>query len=145
LFRSPSPPPRVSSPHSDETGLLLKCKNDLHEDFHPNPLVKSRSGAIKFAASMNDLGQIVDIEAKNLVRANNKLDEVEDFSGISILAAAACSNSFGGDDGHVEEGSRMEESFEGEDAFEGLKNNDAWECPIDGQYPDSDRCCCWRL
>lgn len=125
LFRSPSPPPRVSSPLSDETGLLLKCKNDLREDFHPNPLVKSRSGAIKSAASMNDLGQIVDIEAKNLVRANNKLDEVEDFSGISILAAAACSNSFGGDDGHVEEGSGMEESFVGEDAFEGLKNNES--------------------
>ena len=31
----------------------------------------------------------------------------------------------------------MEESFVGEGAFEGLKNNDAWECPIDGRYPDS--------
>ena len=39
----------------------------------------------------------------------------------------------------------MEESFVGEGAFEGLKNNDAWECSIDGQYPDSDRCCCWHL
>ncbi|KAF3974235.1 hypothetical protein CMV_002413 [Castanea mollissima] len=129
MFRSPSPPPRVPSPHSEENGLLLKCKNDLHEEFHPNSLVKSRSVAIKAAASMNDLGQIVDTEidigAKNLVRASDKPDEVEDFSGISILAAAACSNSFGGDDGHVEEGSGMEESFVREGAFEDFKNSES--------------------
>ncbi|KAM3688091.1 hypothetical protein ACB098_10G126600 [Castanea mollissima] len=129
MFRSPSPPCRVTSPHSEENGLLLKCKNDLHEEFHPNSLVKSRSVAIKAAASMNDLGQIVDTEidigAKNLVRASDKPDEVEDFSGISILAAAACSNSFGGDDGHVEEGSGMEESFVREGAFEDFKNSES--------------------
>nr|XP_023914124.1 uncharacterized protein LOC112025676 isoform X2 [Quercus suber] len=129
MFRSPSPPPRVPSPHSEENGLLLKCKNDLREELHPNPLVKSRSVAIKAANSMNDLGQIVDTEidigAKNLVRASDKPDEAEDFSGISILAAAACSNSFGGDDGHVEEGSGMEESFVCEGAFEDFKNSES--------------------
>ncbi|XP_030947251.1 uncharacterized protein LOC115971460 isoform X1 [Quercus lobata] len=129
MFRSPSPPPRVPSPHSEENGLLFKCKNDLREEFHPNPLVKSRSVAIKASSSMNDLGRIVDSEidigAKNLVRASDKADEAEDFSGISILAAAACSNSFGGDEGHVEESSGMEESFVCEGAFEDFKNGES--------------------
>ena len=129
LFRSPSPPPAVPSPSSEKNGLLLKFKNDLHQEFRTESLAKSQPGAINAAASTNDLGQIVDsnphIDVKNLVRENDKLDEAEDFSGISILAAAACSNCSGGDDGHAEEGSGMEESFVHEVAFEGSMNNES--------------------
>jgi hypothetical protein len=128
LFRSPSPPPAVPSPSSEKSGLLLKYKNDLREEFHSESLAKSQPVAIKAPASTNDFCQIVDtklrIDVKNLVRANDKFDETEDFSGISILAAAACSNCSGGDDGHAEEGLGMEESLVHEVAFGGSMNNE---------------------
>ncbi|KAB1215362.1 hypothetical protein CJ030_MR4G025268 [Morella rubra] len=124
LFRSPSPPPRTFSPCSEEAELLLKYRGDLHPEFHRDSFGKSQPVAI--VASMNDLGQMddnkLDIDAKNLVRADDKLDESEDFSGISILAAAAC-NCFGGDDVHAEEASGMEESFVDAGTFEGSMNN----------------------
>ncbi|KAI3850896.1 hypothetical protein MKX03_035951 [Papaver bracteatum] len=71
LFRSPSPPSRVPSPHQQDSVRISKGQ---------------RAMAIDNAVA-NGKGQVV--------RANGKISEDihEDFSGISILAAAACNNS----------------------------------------------------
>ncbi|KAI3860492.1 hypothetical protein MKW92_015332 [Papaver armeniacum] len=71
LFRSPSPPPRVPSPHQQDSVRILKGQRAMSID----------------NAVANGLGQVVS--------ANGKISEDihEDFSGISILAAAACNNS----------------------------------------------------
>lgn len=71
LFRSPSPPPRVPSPHQHDSVSFLKGR---------------RAMAIDNAVA-NESGQVVS--------ANGKISEDihEDFSGISILAAAACIHS----------------------------------------------------
>ncbi|XP_010676444.2 uncharacterized protein LOC104892262 [Beta vulgaris subsp. vulgaris] len=101
LFRSPSPPPPTTiSPCTEETAdhtrsqdvseklLLLPCSSDINS------------------------GQIVDndssIDAKKSAKFGDRFDE--DFSGISILAAAACSSSLGRDCGYMEDGSGVEES-----------------------------------
>lgn len=126
LFRSPSPPPTVPAPCSEKSGLLLKPKSDLHQELHNKLLDKSQSFVTKADASISHLDRTLDtkldIDVKNLVRENDKIDETEDFSGISILAAAACSNCTGEDDDHAELGSGMEESIMHEAAFEGSNN-----------------------
>ncbi|KAG8659142.1 uncharacterized protein LOC110609462 isoform X2 [Manihot esculenta] len=75
-------------------------------------LLRSQPGVVDYAASASDLGQTVDIELddkeKNLEKENKQLNEMEDFSGIFILAAAACRDSFGEVN---EEGSEVEVSY----------------------------------
>ncbi|KAJ9147957.1 hypothetical protein P3X46_030067 [Hevea brasiliensis] len=98
MFRSPSPPLRAPSQHLEENEKLLRSPPEV----------------IDYAASASDLGQTVDTEhddeEKNLERESKQLDEMEDFSGIFILAAAACRDSLGEVD-HVEEGSEVELSY----------------------------------
>ncbi|KAI3968929.1 hypothetical protein MKX01_034073 [Papaver californicum] len=79
LFRSPSPPPRVPSPHQQDSVRILKGQ---------------RAMAIDNAVA-NKLGRVVS--------ANEEIHE--DFSGILILAAAACNNSIGSCPSDNDEGS----------------------------------------
>ncbi|KAJ0048894.1 hypothetical protein Pint_15120 [Pistacia integerrima] len=115
VYRSPSPPPRAMSSQSEETEMKRPSKLEL--------------GVIDCSASANDLGQIVDnvcdADETNMERVKGRVDENEDFSGISILAAAACSKGFGGEDGHTEDGSGVEESFVRDVPLEGLTNNES--------------------
>uniref|UniRef100_A0A5B7AEG9 Uncharacterized protein n=1 Tax=Davidia involucrata TaxID=16924 RepID=A0A5B7AEG9_DAVIN len=112
LFRSPSPspPPKTPSPCPEETERLVKSLHAEGPGFHPNSISECQLAASETAASA-DMGQIVDnelnIQVKNSVKVNEQLGDNEDFSGISILAAAACSNSLG----DVKEGSGVEESL----------------------------------
>ncbi|KDP25401.1 hypothetical protein JCGZ_20557 [Jatropha curcas] len=99
VFRSISPLRRPASQPSEE-----KC--------HPR---KSQSGPIDFSGSKNDLGQTIDTEndvcEKNLQRVRTQLNEREDFSGIYILASAACCDSCEEVDDHVVEISGVGESY----------------------------------
>ncbi|KAL5816625.1 hypothetical protein ACOSQ3_025003 [Xanthoceras sorbifolium] len=116
VYRSPSPPPRSPSPHSEEneTKRFLNIKR----------------GESDCTASVDDTGQILDkgcdVDDTNLVRVNRQEVENEDFSGISILAAAACSKGFGGEGGHAAESSGVEESFLHEGPFEVSTNNESY-------------------
>ncbi|KAL6986291.1 hypothetical protein U1Q18_019659 [Sarracenia purpurea var. burkii] len=124
LFRTPSPPPGTPSPHPEATETFVKKQPASGQGFPQNPTVECQC-ATSDGASSADLGQIVDnevnIHGKNLVKVNEQRDEAEDFSGISILAAAACSNSLG----YVEEGSGVEESFGRGDSSQELMNTES--------------------
>ncbi|KMT12056.1 hypothetical protein BVRB_5g100150 isoform A [Beta vulgaris subsp. vulgaris] len=102
LFRSPSPPPDTISPCTEESADHARTE-DASEKLSPLP----SSSDIK-------LNQIVDndnsIDAKKSEKSSVRFGEDDDFSGISILAAAACSSSLGRDCGYMEDGSGIEES-----------------------------------
>ncbi|XP_050226608.1 uncharacterized protein LOC126676442 isoform X2 [Mercurialis annua] len=92
--------PKVSSKCMKETKRRLKCQ----------PV------AVDYGSCTNDLGQIVDakvakhkIDEKNLKRVSKQVNDKEDFSGIFILAAAACNDLLREGDDHVGEGSRVED------------------------------------
>ncbi|KAF8379557.1 hypothetical protein HHK36_028997 [Tetracentron sinense] len=101
LFRSPSPPPRTPSPRT-ESERLIDSHPVAGQESYPDSIAKQKLMAIDAAVAM-ELGQFVD--RKNSTEKIEKVGVGEDFSGISILAAVACNNSMGGDDGNVEEGS----------------------------------------
>ncbi|KAF8380186.1 hypothetical protein HHK36_027668 [Tetracentron sinense] len=123
LFRSPSPPPRIPSPCPEETEWLINSQlASSQKESYPNSIAKQQLKAID-AAVVTKSGQ-VDAE-KNLEEINEKLDDNEDFSGISILAAAACSNSMGGVGNHVKKSSVVEESSAQEGYPEVLANNES--------------------
>ncbi|GLU05839.1 hypothetical protein SLE2022_229160 [Rubroshorea leprosula] len=94
MFQSPSSSPRTYSLHckeSDGSRVVNDCGTSAH-----------------------DFGQIVDMEGdvdeKNLDGLDGQEDECQDFSGISLLAAAACCTSFGKDESCAKNGSGFEES-----------------------------------
>lgn len=103
LLRSPSPPPVQTSPCAEET------VNHTGSQDVSNKLVPLQS-----SSSDINLSQIVDannnIGAKKSDKSNERFCEDEDFSGISILAAAACSSSLGRDCGYADDGTGIEES-----------------------------------
>lgn len=113
VYRSPSPPPRTPSPHPEKTDMVLKIK----------------PGVIDRTASANDLGPIVDkecyVDETILEKEKVQVNENEDFSGISMLAAAACSKDFGGEEGHVEYGSGIEETSVRDSPFECATNSES--------------------
>ncbi|CAK9156595.1 unnamed protein product [Ilex paraguariensis] len=105
FFRSPSPPLRTTSSRSEETERLTNSQHASGQGFLMNPLLKCKSAA---SASAVDISQVVDsnqkFEGTKSAMLNERIGENDDFSGISILAAAACSNSLG----DIEEGSGVE-------------------------------------
>ncbi|KAK9276335.1 hypothetical protein L1049_005867 [Liquidambar formosana] len=125
LFRSPSPPPRTPSPCPQETERLVNSQHNSVQELHSDLITKCQL----VAASANDLGQIVDtelhVDVKKSGKISEQLDDNEDFSGISILAAAACCSSLGGGAGYAEVGSGVEESFAPERPPELLLNNES--------------------
>ncbi|XP_057463765.1 uncharacterized protein LOC130753603 [Actinidia eriantha] len=110
LFRTQSPPPGNPAPQPEETETIAKRLHSLGQDLPQNLQVECQR-ATSDGASSADLGQIVDnnanIQGMKLVKVKEQCDENEDFSGISILAAAACNNSLG----YIDEGSGVDESF----------------------------------
>ncbi|KMT12061.1 hypothetical protein BVRB_5g100180 [Beta vulgaris subsp. vulgaris] len=96
LIRSPSPPPVAISPCTEETADRTRSQ-DVSEKLLPLP-----------SSSDINLNQIVDndnsIGAKKSDKSSDRFSEDDDFSGISILAAAACSSSLGRDCGNTEDG-----------------------------------------
>lgn len=104
LLRSPSPPPPViSSQCTEETVSLTKSLDD-----------SNKHAAVESASPDISLGKIIDkkisLHDNKSEKANKGFGEGEDFSGISILAAAACSSSLGRESGYAEDGSGAEES-----------------------------------
>ncbi|GFZ01353.1 hypothetical protein Acr_14g0009880 [Actinidia rufa] len=109
LFSTQSPPPGNPAPLPEETETIAKRLHPLGQELPLNLQVECQHPTSDGASA--DLGQIVDnnaiIQRMKLVKVNEQRDENEDFSGISILAAAACSNSLG----YIDEGSGVDESF----------------------------------
>ncbi|KAJ4952943.1 hypothetical protein NE237_029775 [Protea cynaroides] len=101
FFRSPSPPPRAPSPHPDESGQHASAQ-------------ESSLNTILATDAAIQLGQVVSmgmaIDGKYSREINENLGDSEDFSGISILAAAACNNSMDGGTDNAEKGSALEVS-----------------------------------
>ncbi|XP_043726192.1 uncharacterized protein LOC122672757 isoform X2 [Telopea speciosissima] len=121
LFRSPSPPPRASSPHPDEA-----CQHASGQESSLNAIVGQKIVATDTAVQ---LGQVVDTgiasDGKYLKEINGNLGESEDFSGISILAAAACNNSMDGSTDNDEDGSALEVSSVQERSYDVMVNKES--------------------
>ncbi|XP_010255257.1 PREDICTED: uncharacterized protein LOC104595995 isoform X1 [Nelumbo nucifera] len=117
LFRSPSPPPRPPSPCTDESEQLVKSENAPGQESS----CSSDVGKQVMEFGTTNLDQVVDgeviVNGKTPEEINEKLGDSEDFSGISILAAAACNNSTRGCSSNAEEDSSM------------LEESSAWERP----------------
>ncbi|XP_021725508.1 uncharacterized protein LOC110692753 isoform X1 [Chenopodium quinoa] len=100
FLRSPSPPPVYNSP----------CSEEIADQ------TKSQDVSIKPQSPTSDISSSQVVENKNCIdpqktdNSNKSFGEDEDFYGISILAAAACSSSLGRDCGYAEDGSGIEES-----------------------------------
>ncbi|KAK4838161.1 hypothetical protein QYF36_011551 [Acer negundo] len=101
-FRSPSPPPRTPSPHSKV------AQHASGQGSSPNFSGKRVHLALdtSTASTVSPHG----VEGKVLEAMNGKLDFREDFSGIEILAEAACSDSFDVNVDHTVENPVAEES-----------------------------------
>ncbi|XP_021845073.2 uncharacterized protein [Spinacia oleracea] len=104
LLKTPSPPPVRISPCAEETA-----------DHTRSPDVSNKVVPLQSSYSSDIIAsQIVEnnscIDAKKSDTPNKGFGEEEDFSGISILAAAACSSSLGRDCGYAEDGLGTEES-----------------------------------
>ncbi|XP_057952017.1 uncharacterized protein LOC131146426 [Malania oleifera] len=108
LFRSPSPPLRTSSPCLEESEQSVNSQHDLGQRSCQNSISEK---------------QVVGIDAFTSMKCNNVVDGKipeemtkekpgysEDFSGIQILAAAACDDSMGDDVNVLEDDSLAEES-----------------------------------
>ena len=96
FFRSSSPPSKNSFLPSEETERPINSQHASGLDFPSDLMARCQLMATDAAAaSLTDLSKIVDTEldcdGKNLF--NGFPGANEDFSGISILAAAACSTS----------------------------------------------------
>ncbi|KAK2653968.1 hypothetical protein Ddye_013824 [Dipteronia dyeriana] len=101
-FWSPSPPPRTPSPHSKV------AQHASGQGASPNSSGKRVHLAVdtSTAAIVSPLG----VDGKVLEAMNGKLDFREDFSGIEMLAEAACSDSIDVNVDHTVENPVAEES-----------------------------------
>ncbi|CAO2837666.1 unnamed protein product [Amaranthus hypochondriacus] len=113
LLRSPSPPAVKASPCVEETENQTKVQ-DVSSKLVSSNVVLSQM-----------VGDNASRDAKKSDEFNVRFGEEEDFSGISILAAAACSSSLGRDCGYAEDGLGIEESSVLEQAREGFVNTEA--------------------
>lgn len=129
LIQSPSPPPRTSSLDQEEflshqTQTLnpeeseqlvdsklatagRRCSQDLHSDGKKRAFNKSE--ALKFTQSVDGVWN-----GKKSEVTNGVCDYDDDFSGIQLLAAAACSSSIDDDAVNIKEKSVMEGSVKAE-------------------------------
>lgn len=128
MFRSPSPPPRIPSPLPKESERLIESQHAPGQKSSSNSFTEQKVMAMD-AAIAAGLGQAVEaeisIDRKNSEELNGILGNNEDFSGISILAAAACNNSIEGGTDNSKEGSALDVSFVQGRNFEGLVNNES--------------------
>ncbi|KAM7499692.1 hypothetical protein LguiA_024106 [Lonicera macranthoides] len=126
LLRSPSPPPRTPSPdHEDslsaqpqtpppqpeELGQLvvhgkLASGRCCSPDSYPNREIGTSDGSVAVK-----LWNSVDVELNGAISevTNGEVGYPEDFSGIELLAAAACSSSSGDSADNIKESSLVEE------------------------------------
>ncbi|XP_042475992.1 uncharacterized protein LOC122057791 [Macadamia integrifolia] len=126
LFRPPSPPPQAPSPHPEESDQFTSSQHASGQGSSLNPIVGRKLEAMD---STVRLGQVVDmgiaVDRKNSKEMNESLGHNEDFSGISILAAAACNNSMDGGTNNAEDGSALEVSSMQERSSDVLVNNES--------------------
>jgi len=100
LRSSPSPPPQppvTFSQCTEETRSHPKSHDDSEK-------CGDMESAVSDINSSQIIGNTVSLEDQKSGEANKSFGEGEDFSGISILAAAACSSSFGRDCGDTKDG-----------------------------------------
>ncbi|KAK6947811.1 hypothetical protein RJ641_001284, partial [Dillenia turbinata] len=137
LFRSPSPPRRTLPPQREDAARLLtgKCSSR-----NADSVMSCKHVALDASASAVDMGQIVDtdsdVRGRDLLGINKRLGDGEDFSGISILAAAACSSSMEEDVGCVEEGHKLGDSSSNGGPHEVLTNDES--CSLSKVLPHGD-------
>ncbi|KAK9143820.1 hypothetical protein Syun_013220 [Stephania yunnanensis] len=106
-FRSPSPPWSIPTRQLEKREPALTKGNALNLG---NKHVTTSENAVSDeldSAVCTDLSS----NGKEPVDGHGRVDLNEDFSGISILAAAACSSSIEGGAGYDEENSNAEDSF----------------------------------
>lgn len=119
MVRSPSPPPHLSSPHLEDNQPPLDGRRASGQKSCPKSIVKkhpTRSDASTLTRLCHSVADSGVNESLNEV-TNQKPGGGEDFSGIEILAAAACNNSINDDMNPVEGNSVGEDlSQDGKDA-----------------------------
>ncbi|XP_028067266.1 uncharacterized protein LOC114270070 isoform X1 [Camellia sinensis] len=114
LLRSPSPPPRTPSPLQEEV-LSYQPQTPFPQPEDSNQTIDSKCAPGQWCSDLvsnQEMGAFnghVAVQfsqgienrfvSQNLSDVIEKLDCTEDFSGIALLAAAACNNSFS-DDAH---------------------------------------------
>ncbi|KAL6291549.1 hypothetical protein ACE6H2_009059 [Prunus campanulata] len=104
MVRSPSPPPHLSSPHLEDNQPPLDGRRASGQKSCPKSIVKkhpTRSDASTLTRLCHSVADSGVNENLNEV-TNQKPGGGEDFSGIEILAAAACNNSINDDVNPVE-------------------------------------------
>ncbi|OVA13968.1 hypothetical protein BVC80_1787g37 [Macleaya cordata] len=140
LFRSPSPPPRIPSPRQQDSGWILNSQPALgHKESSPNSTAKERVMEIATAVA-NELGQVVNVDGKSLKEIHGKLVDHEDFSGISILAAAACNNNIEGGASNDEDGTTDEKFSVREGSLEVLAKSKSRLVGEESCIDDSQNC-----
>lgn len=87
-----SPQPQTSSPHHQESELLVGSKHASGQQCHPNS--SSNIWAIKSKNGSSN--------SEHLKLMDEEVSDLNDFSGIELLAAAACCSSVYDSSGHME-------------------------------------------
>lgn len=89
IFRSPSPPPRTPSPRHEDSEQRVDSQHSSSNSTLKQQIMASHASKLSYSLDVFD-GRISDA-------ANGGMADSEDFSGIEILAAAACNNTMGED------------------------------------------------
>lgn len=117
LFRSPSPPPRFPFPQ-DESGYNSVSRVISHQiGTAPGSSIREHPLKINTTYKTGLEGRSVAEEKTNLVNIEEQLCDAADFSGISILAAAACNSSSVDDAMNTESLDSKPCSFKGDGSF----------------------------
>ena len=95
-FRSPSPPPRTSSPlRGDSEQLVDSQRTSSQQSSSSNSISEQQTIPNHSSKSIHSVDVVVDGRISE--GTNGGIGDGEDFSGIEMLATAACNNSMGDD------------------------------------------------
>ncbi|XWS50472.1 hypothetical protein CRYUN_Cryun12cG0090300 [Craigia yunnanensis] len=107
VFRSPPPPPLTPSPYLEASGKHVDFQRVLGQNSGSNSAQRRR-------LMKSDCFTKLTVPSIDDEKFSEVINDVEDFSGIEILAAAACSDSIGDDVTKKDEGNPLvEESTKG--------------------------------
>lgn len=95
MFQSPSPPPRTPSPPHEDSEQLVDSQHSSSQQSSSNSISKQQIMATHASKFIHSVDVVVDGRISEVT--NEEIGNGEDFSGIEMLAAAACNNSMGDD------------------------------------------------
>lgn len=95
MFQSPSPPPRTPSPPHEDSEQLVDSQHSSSQQSSSNSISKQQIMATHASKFIHSVDVVVDGRISEVT--NEEIGDGEDFSGIEMLAAAACNNSMGDD------------------------------------------------